>query len=168
MKSQSDIQPNFSELAPLIPYADSIGAAPKLLRRQVSRCGALVNRGGVDFIDLPAFDECQKAEREDRMKAKAHKKARAKKSSGSIETTDAVGLLHALYNKLPGSIQQKERELRELSAEIDRTVDPVRKKSLSRKRDRKSRDLDKNRETLARVERRLSELADEEPNGNTG
>ena len=157
---------NPGEIAPLLPYSESLGADPKILRRQASRYGALVQRGGIDFIDLPAFDAGQRAELEEKNRAKAINKAKGKKSSGSIETTKAVGLLHALYNKLQRSIPQKESELREFSTRIDRETDSIEKKSLSRKRDRKQRDLDRSRETLARVEARLRELAVDEDNEN--
>jgi len=167
MMPQSENMPNFGELVPLIHYGDAIGADPRLLRRQASRCDALVNRGGVDFIDLPKFDKCQQAETENRSKAKARRKALAKESAGSIETTNSIGLLRALYSKLRQSIPRKERELTEFSARVDREADSLEKRSISRKRDKVKRSLDKSRETFARVERRLSELADEEPNGNT-
>lgn len=167
MVPQSENSPNFGDLVPLVPYADSIGADLRLLRRQVSRCGALVNRGGIDFIDLPIFDECQRAETENRRKAKARRRAQAKESTGSIETTNSIGLLRALYSKLRRSIPQRERELSELSARVDREAEPLEKISLSRKRDKRKRSLDKSRETFARVERRLTELADEEPDVTT-
>ena len=151
---------------PLIPYAEFHGADPKILRRQASRYGALVQRGGVDFIDLPTFDSSQRAELEEKNRAKEIRKAKGKRSSGSIETTEALGLLHALYKKLPLSIPRKERDLSELSARADGEANLIEKRSLSRKRDKQKRSLDRSRETLARVERRLTELAEEEPDGS--
>jgi hypothetical protein len=164
---QSEDISNFGDLIPLIPYAETIGADPRLLRRQASRCDALVDRGGVDFIDRPRFDECQRVEAENRRKAKARRRAQAKESTGSIETTRSIGLLRALYRKLQLSVPRKERELSEFSSRVDSESDPLEKRSLSQKRDKKKRSLDKSRETFARVERRLTELAGEEPEGTT-
>ncbi len=57
-------QTSFSNLVPLIPYAESIGANPAVLKRQAARYSALINRGGVNFIDLNAFDAGQVDEAE--------------------------------------------------------------------------------------------------------
>ena len=154
---------NTGNMIPLIPYAKSISANPKTLRRQTAKYGALIQRGGIDFIDLPTLDTGQRAELEEKNKAKVMKKDLGKKSSGSIETTNSLGILRALYKKLQQSIPRKERELSELSARVDSETDPIEKKTVSHKRNIKRRSLDRSRETFARAERRLIELANEEP-----
>ena len=154
--------PDFSNIVPLFAYAESIGANPAVLKRQAARYGALINRGGVNFIDLNAFDAGQADEADRKRKAKVQKKAEGSGPAGSVETTNSTGLLRGLINKLSKSIPVKERELADLETEYNRAPNQVVKSALSRRYDRLEPELRKNKKTLALAEKRLNELAEED------
>ncbi len=146
-------------IVPLNSYSESIGADASLLKRQASRYGAIINRGGVNFIDLDAFDSGQVEEATSKRKTKEERKEKGKGSTGSVATTNSTGLLRGLINKLNKSIPVKERELADLEAEYDNASNQVVKSALSRRYDRLEPELRKNKKTLELAQKRLDELA---------
>ncbi len=155
-------QTSFSNLVPLLSYAESISADPKVLRRQASRLGALIERGKVDFIDIPAFDEAQREELEKRNRIKAEKRTKSRSSSGSLATVDSIGLLISWKERYGKLIPRKKSKITALKSKLDHENDPGKRQILSRNIRVLEGELGNMEANQTNVETRLKELISSE------
>ncbi len=82
----------FGNLMLLTAYVELIGADLKKLTRQARRCDALIDAGGVSYIDVPLFLEKRKELQAGDKEKKAAQKADSS-SRVTIETTTSPGIL---------------------------------------------------------------------------
>ena len=156
-QDKSNIGLVFGNMMLLSAYSEMIGADLKKLTRQARKCEALIDAGGVFYIDVPLFlqrnKEIRQAEKEKRAAEKANPSSRA-----TIETTDNPGILRGQFTRLTGLNAEHEAELQNLPEIIATEPDHEKKKKLKERQDNLPAMIDSNRETLEKVVERMKIL----------
>ncbi len=147
----------FGDIMLLSAFAEQIGADLNKLARQASRCRALIDVGGISYINVPLFLQKRQAAQEARDEAREKRKSDPA-LAGTIETTTKVGLLRGQITRITGlnvDIQLKLEKLRNL---IDAETDPEKRSDLETDQGNLMSRLESNKETISKAQKRLEEL----------
>lgn len=150
----------FGDMLLLTAYAQLIGANPDKLKRQASRCGALIDAAGVFYVNVPLFLQKRQVEQEARAKRRSESA-----SQETIETTTRVGLLRGQKTRITRINLEIQARLDELSNLIRAEADRQKRSDLETEQGHLMSRLASNNETLAKVQRRLNELQVEPDSG---
>jgi vacuolar-type H+-ATPase subunit I/STV1 len=144
----------------LTVYAREINADLEILTRQAKQSRALIDAGGVFYINVPKFLQKREEIQQRRDEAKDKRKSETTTRT-TIETTTNIGMLRAQRTRLTNLIAEEQKELEGLPQKLAAETNHDLKRKLKTRQDNLPVMIESNQDTLAKVEKRLRELGEE-------